>query len=62
MLRAVTSDDGPNCAGPRRGLVLAEAYVLAREIGHHVQHLLGIEQEVSRLQRQDSAGKTPALG
>ena len=29
----------------------AQAYVLAHEIGHHVQHLLGIETQVRRLQQ-----------
>ena len=31
----------------------AQAYVLAHEIGHHIQHVLGIEQEVRRVQQGD---------
>lgn len=30
----------------------AQAYVVAHEVGHHVQNVLGISGEVSRLQRQ----------
>jgi predicted metalloprotease len=32
----------------------AQAYVIAHEVGHHVQNLLGIAEKVSRLQRQVS--------
>ena len=38
---------------------LAQAYVIAHEIGHHVQHLLGIEQRISRLERSDPAERNP---
>jgi predicted metalloprotease len=31
----------------------AQAYVIAHEIGHHVQHLTGIEGQVRQLQQQD---------
>jgi predicted metalloprotease len=31
----------------------AQAYVLAHELGHHVQHLNGIDRQVRRLQQRD---------
>jgi predicted metalloprotease len=37
----------------------AQAYVLAHEIGHHVQKLLGIEGQVHRLSRGDPAQVNP---
>src|SRR5207237_873067 len=37
----------------------AQAYVIAHEIGHHVQKLLGIEPQVRRLQRSDPSERNP---
>jgi len=37
----------------------AQAYVIAHELGHHVQKLLGIEQKVSNLQRRDPSERNP---
>ena len=32
----------------------AQGYVIAHEVGHHVQHLLGMEQKVRRMQQEAS--------
>ena len=37
----------------------AQAYVLAHEVGHHVQKILGIEGKVRRLQQQDPGAANP---
>jgi predicted metalloprotease len=37
----------------------AQAYVLAHEIGHHVQKILGIEGKVHRLQEQNPSATNP---
>lgn len=37
----------------------AQAYVLAHELGHHVQHLLGIEERVRGAQSQDPPSSNP---
>lgn len=35
----------------------AQAYVLAHEIGHHVQNLLGVERQVRQMQRQNPSSQ-----
>lgn len=39
----------------------AQAYVIAHEIGHHVQNLLGVAEKVSRLQQRVSTAERNAL-
>ncbi|MFZ3013926.1 MAG: neutral zinc metallopeptidase, partial [Nitrospira sp.] len=39
----------------------AQAYVIAHEVGHHVQNLLGVAEKVHRLQRQASEAEGNAL-
>jgi predicted metalloprotease len=39
----------------------AQAYVIAHEVGHHVQNLLGIAEKVERLQRQTGRSEGNAL-
>ena len=39
----------------------AQAYVIAHEVGHHVQNLLGVAERVQRLQRQAGEAEGNAL-
>lgn len=39
----------------------AQAYVIAHEIGHHVQNLLGVADKVTRMQQRGSAAERNAL-
>lgn len=39
----------------------AQAYVIAHEVGHHVQNVLGISEQVRRLQQRSSKAQANAL-
>jgi predicted metalloprotease len=41
--------------------LFARAYVIAHEVGHHIQNLTGINQQVTRLQRQSGEAQSNAL-
>ena len=40
----------------------ARAYVVAHEVGHHVQNLLGISRRIAAAAQQDPAGQERTLG
>lgn len=39
----------------------AQGYVIAHEVGHHIQHLLGIDQQVRQLQQRGSSRESNQL-
>jgi predicted metalloprotease len=39
----------------------AQAYVVAHEVGHHIQNVLGVNEQVQRLQQQGSKAEANAL-